>query len=66
MEPLAPAAPVSKARAWLQATAAVVWARRWKLLGVAGVYLLGRACEFVSEPFQSACEMLAKLAKALP
>jgi hypothetical protein len=73
VEPLAPAVAQSLPRRWAQAAlsqvrpaAAFVWARRWNLLGVAAVYALGRSCQFLAQPFQPLCELLARMARALP
>lgn len=66
MHPLATTAQPSKARQWANALANVVWERRWKLLSTLGLIALRYSCEFLAAPLKPVCELLAKLADALP
>lgn len=64
MEPSPLAVPAKDSP--LRAAWRAVWARRWKLLGVAAVYVLGRSCPLWPAWATPACELLHRLARAFP
>lgn len=53
-------------RVWLDSVGAVIWARRWKIATLIVLAAVARSCEYLPEVLQPACELVVKLARAVP
>lgn len=65
MEPTPLAVPAQRRPSLASRVAAVLWARRWKLVTTIAVILMARMCEYVPDWAVGPCELAAKLAKVL-